>query len=82
MGAVTVVDEDRQHAIKIAKIQLCTYFPVVAKLDRTLSIDPELIQKVKNHVQKSNLTSAADLISDDLLGRFGFAGNPLIYLPE
>jgi 5,10-methylenetetrahydromethanopterin reductase len=76
MGAVTVVDENRKMARIKAKEALVQYFPVVAKLDRTLSIDPDLVQQVRTLVAHGERQQAANLISDDLLLKFAFSGNP------
>jgi 5,10-methylenetetrahydromethanopterin reductase len=76
LGAVTIVDEDRKLAREKAKEALVQYFPVVAGLDKTLSIEPELIDRVRNAAQQGNVKSAAGLIPDDLLDKFAFSGNP------
>ena len=75
-GAVTIVDEDRKLAREKAKEALVQYFPVVAGLDKTLSIDPELIDQVRDAGQRDDIKSAAGLIPDDLLDKFAFSGNP------
>jgi 5,10-methylenetetrahydromethanopterin reductase len=63
LGAVTVVDEDGERARSIARREVAMYLDVVAQLDPTLSLDPDL------------LTSGAQ-IPDDVLDRFAFAGTP------
>jgi 5,10-methylenetetrahydromethanopterin reductase len=75
-GAVTIVDEDRMLAREKAREALVQYFPVVAGLDKTLSIEPELIDRVRDAAQQGNVKSAAGLIPDDLLDKFAFSGNP------
>ena len=76
MGAVTVVDEDREHARHQAKRAVALYLPVVAPLDTTVSIEPELMTQVRNFVNTQDLDSAAALIPDRLLDRFAFSGSP------
>ena len=76
MGAVTVVDEDGERAKQKAKEELVVYFPVVAQLDKTLNIPPDLIQRIKIHLERDETKAAAQLISDDLMEKFAFAGTP------
>lgn len=75
MGAVTVVDEDRNAARQAARRSVALYLPVVAPLDPTVHVDPELVERLRQHVQRDELDEAARLISDDLLERFAFAGS-------
>jgi 5,10-methylenetetrahydromethanopterin reductase len=76
LGAVTVVDEDGERARKIARREVAMYLAVVAELDPTVSLDPELIARVRAFVAAGYDESAGALISDDLLDRFAFAGSP------
>jgi 5,10-methylenetetrahydromethanopterin reductase len=76
MGAVTVVDEDRQQARRQAKLAVTSYLPVVANLDPTVNLEPELIQRIDVLVKQGRPNQAADLISDELLKLFAFAGGP------
>jgi 5,10-methylenetetrahydromethanopterin reductase len=76
MGAVTVVDEDRQQARQAARRSVALYLPVVAPLDPTLSVEPELVERLREHVNHNRHEQAAALISDDLLDRFAFSGAP------
>ncbi|MCJ7702090.1 MAG: LLM class flavin-dependent oxidoreductase [Anaerolineales bacterium] len=75
MGAVTVVDDDRKTARLIAKNEIALYLPVVAKLDPTENLEPELVARIKTYVEQGDVQSAAGLIEDDLLEKFAFAGN-------
>ena len=75
VGAVTVIDEDRERARAAARKSVALYLPVVAPLDPTVMVDPELIARVKAAVESGNEAEAAGMISDDLLDRFAFAGN-------
>jgi 5,10-methylenetetrahydromethanopterin reductase len=75
MGAVCVVDDDRELARQAARHAVALYLPVVAPLDPTVQVEPELIARLETHVQRGELRSAAALISDDLVNRFAFSGN-------
>lgn len=75
LGAVTVVDEDRQAARQAARKALSLYLPVVARLDPTLEVDPGLLEKIEELGQKRRLDKIPPLISDDLLEKFAFAGD-------
>ncbi len=76
MGAVTVVDEDRERARQAARRAAALYLPVVLPLDPTIPADPELIGRLRALVNAGEHDAAAALISDDLLDRFAFAGAP------
>jgi len=75
MGAVTVIDSDRRIARRAAKSELARYLPIVANLDPTLSIDLDLVMRIRNLVELGELGSASNLISDDLMEKFSFAGD-------
>lgn len=76
IGAVTVVDADREAAKARARREVALYLPVVADLDPTVQIDPELLAKLRVAAERYDFAAAAALISDDLLAKFAFAGNP------
>lgn len=76
VGAVTVVDADRELARRTARREVALYLPVVAPLDPTLSVPPDLIERLRAAVRASRPDDAAGLISDDLLDRFALAGRP------
>lgn len=76
IGAVSVIDEDREAARWMARKAVSLYMPIVSKLDPTLDIDPELMNRVQAHVNSGEDEKAARLIPDDILDRFIFAGNP------
>jgi 5,10-methylenetetrahydromethanopterin reductase len=76
LGAVTVVDEDGDRARRIARREVAMYLAVVAELDPTVSLDPELIARVRARVAAGDDEGACALISDDVLDRFAFAGSP------
>lgn len=76
VGAVTVVDEDEQDALQLARREVALYLPVVAELDKSLAIDPELLVKLKQLAANYDFAKAASYISDELLLKFAFAGTP------
>ena len=76
IGAVTVVDEDRTLARARARREVALYLPVVAELDPTIQIEPELLARLRAAADQYDFAAAAALISDELLTRFAFAGNP------
>lgn len=76
VGAVTVVDEDARLARARARSEVAMYLDVVAELDPTLQIPPDLLAEVKRRVAVGDGHRAGDLIPDDLLDRFVFAGTP------
>lgn len=75
IGAVSVIDEDREQARAAARRSVAMYLPVIAGLDPTLEIEPDLLTRIQRLVEQDDLDSAAALISDELLERFAFAGN-------
>lgn len=76
IGAVSVVDEDGDAARRLARREVALYLPIVAELDPTVQIDPELLARLKDAAAHYDFAAAADLISDALLARFAFAGTP------
>jgi 5,10-methylenetetrahydromethanopterin reductase len=76
LGAVTVVDEDGDRARRIARREVAMYLAVVAELDPTIALEPDLVARVRSLVAAGDDDGAGALISDDLLDRFAFAGDP------
>lgn len=76
MGAVSVVDSDRELARALARVEVAMYLPVVASLDPTVEIDPGLLARIRATLHTGEAYKTASLISDDLLDRFALAGNP------
>lgn len=75
IGAVSVIDEDREQARLMARQAVALYMPIVAKLDPTIEIDPDLMARVQQHVNAGESDRAAELIPDDILERFALAGD-------
>lgn len=76
MGAVTVVDLDGGKARQLARRECALYLPVIAELDPSLQLDPELMARIKEAADRYAFDEAAALISDELLYCFAFAGTP------
>jgi 5,10-methylenetetrahydromethanopterin reductase len=76
LGAVTVVDQDGERARRIARREVAMYLAVVAELDPTVSVDPELLVRVRALVAAGDDEGAGGLIPDNILDRFAFAGTP------
>jgi 5,10-methylenetetrahydromethanopterin reductase len=76
VGAVCVVDRDGEAARARARREVALYLPVVADLDPTLNLDPELLGRIRTAAEHYDFAAAAALISDELLLRFAFAGSP------
>jgi 5,10-methylenetetrahydromethanopterin reductase len=76
LGAVCVVDEDGTAARALVRREVALYLPVVADLDPTIQIDPDLLARLRTAAEQYDFEAAAALISDELLGRFAFAGTP------
>jgi 5,10-methylenetetrahydromethanopterin reductase len=75
LGAVTVVDDDGARARSIARREVAMYLAVVADLDPTVALEPELLARVRALVAAGDDEGAGALLSDDVLDRFAFAGN-------
>jgi len=75
IGAVSVIDDNREQARMMARKAVSLYMPIVSKLDPTMDIDPDLMKRVQQQVNAGDSDAAAELISDDILERFAFAGN-------
>jgi 5,10-methylenetetrahydromethanopterin reductase len=76
IGAVSVIDEDRAAARAAARRAVALYLPVVAPLDPTVTVEPELIERLKQHADRGEFDQGARLVSDVLLDKFAFSGNP------
>jgi 5,10-methylenetetrahydromethanopterin reductase len=76
LGAVTVVDEDGERARAAARREVAMYLAVVAELDPTFTLEPELLARLRERVDASDHEGAGALVSDDVLDRFAWAGTP------
>ena len=76
LGAVTVVDDDADRARRIARREVAMYLAVVAELDPTVTLEPELVVRIRTLLAAGDDEGAGALISDDILDRFAFAGSP------
>ncbi len=76
IGAVTVVDEDAAAARALARREVALYLPIVATLDPTVDVEPELLARLRTAAARYDFDAAGRLISDELLARFAFAGAP------
>jgi len=76
LGAVTVVDEDGERARTKVRQEVARYLPVVAPLDPTVALDPELLARIAAAVARDDLAAAGALVPDDVLDRFAYAGTP------
>jgi 5,10-methylenetetrahydromethanopterin reductase len=74
LGAVTVVDSDREFARSLARREVAMYLPVVAGLDP--STDPEWLARIKAADDCGDRAALSREISDEMLDRFAFAGRP------
>lgn len=52
------------------------YLGVVAPLDPTVDLPPELVPEIARRVSFGDHEGAGDLIPDELLDRFAFSGSP------
>lgn len=76
VGAVTVVDLDDAAARAMARREAALYVSIVAKLDHSLNLDPELLTRIKAATAEYDFERVGRNISDDLLRRLAFAGTP------
>ena len=75
-GAVTVVDRDGVAARALARRETALYLPIIATLDQTLNVDPELLNRINAAAADYDFDRAGSYISDELLRRLAFAGTP------
>jgi 5,10-methylenetetrahydromethanopterin reductase len=76
LGAVSVVDEDGAQARELARRELLLYLPIVARLDPSAGVDPELVARLEALSASGRDADAAALIPDAIVDRFSFAGTP------
>lgn len=75
-GAVTVVDDDGEAARALARREVAMYVDVVAGLDRTVQVDPALLQRLHGLLQEGKHDEAGALLPADLLEKFALCGTP------
>src|SRR5690242_12000864 len=68
LGAVSVVDADRQIARELARREVAQYLTVVARLDPTS--DPEWLARMDAAEARGDMAAIARDISDEVLDRF------------
>lgn len=76
VGAVCVVDEDAAAARALARREVALYLPIVAALDPTVAVEPDRLAGMQAAADRYDFDAAARFVSDELLARFAFAGNP------
>lgn len=76
VGAVTVVDESGAAARRRARQEVAMYLTVVAELDPTIEMDPEVLERVRAALSHGDPEGAGAAIPDDVLYAFCFAGTP------
>lgn len=75
MGAVTVVDEDREKALYLARRRAVVYIDVVGRKDPTAVADfGSELDKISHFVRTGDIEEAVKHLPDALLRRFAFAG--------
>lgn len=75
-GAVTVVDADGDLARAVARREVATYVDVVAGLDETVEVEPEVRTRLRALLRQGRLDEAGALLPDSLLACFSLAGTP------
>ena len=77
LGSVTVVDEDGQKALHLAKFKAAMYVEAIGHLDPTAEADfPNEIRQIQAEVRAGNTAEAVKVMPDDLARRFVVAGTP------
>jgi 5,10-methylenetetrahydromethanopterin reductase len=76
VGTVTVVDEDEKLARAKARTEIALYLGEVAELDPTVTLPDGLVTEVRQLVADGDQPGAGELIPDDVLDLFAFAGTP------
>jgi 5,10-methylenetetrahydromethanopterin reductase len=76
LGAVSVVDEDGERARDRARAEVAMYLAVVAELDPTFDVPPEVLEPVRKLVDAGEHEQAGRFVPDDVLDRFAFSGTP------
>ena len=78
LGAVTVVSEDREAALRLARRRAAVYIDVIGANDPTVRRDfPEELWAIRAAVAAGDIDAAVASLPDGLLRRFAFAGTPI-----
>lgn len=75
LGAVTVIDRDRDVARSLARREVAMYLDVIAELDPTVQLPGDLIPTIRERLRDGR-DDAGEIIPDDVLDLFAFAGDP------
>ena len=76
VGAVSVVDRDGGAARALARQKVALYPPVIARLDRTLPVEPEQIRRIEAARAAGDLGRAGREVPDAALRNLALAGTP------
>jgi 5,10-methylenetetrahydromethanopterin reductase len=76
LGAVSVIDEDGERARARARTEVAMYLAVVAELDSTTVVAPEVLEPVRRLTAAGDHEAAGRFIPDEILDRFAFSGTP------
>ncbi len=76
LGAVSVIDRDRKAARALARREVAKYLNIVGPLDPTLNPDELASLSRFTELFGAGYSNAHEVISDTLLDKFAFAGNP------
>jgi 5,10-methylenetetrahydromethanopterin reductase len=76
VGAVTVVDHDGDAARDRARTEVAKYLTVVAELDPTLQLPPDLMPGLRSRLATGDHVGAGRLIPDHVLDAFAISGTP------
>ncbi|MGC8464540.1 MAG: LLM class flavin-dependent oxidoreductase [Acidimicrobiales bacterium] len=75
-GAVTVIDQDGAMARRLARQEVALYLDVVAHLDRTYEVAPDVLMSLRRALTLHDREAAGRCIPDEVLSRFALAGTP------
>jgi 5,10-methylenetetrahydromethanopterin reductase len=76
VNPLLVVDEDGDAARAVARRTGAMYVEVVAALDPTVEVDPELLSRMRALLAEGRSDEAGALVSRDLLRKFLICGTP------
>lgn len=71
-----MVDHDGKAARDLARKEAALYLPIIATLDHSLAVDPEILERINAAAAAYDFERAGSYISDELLNRLAFAGTP------